>query len=188
MNLAKRRNIDNIVFKKMCLKDLVNYPEKFDFIYARWVLMYLKCPPMGINAMYAALKHGGIIACEDVDFSNQGVFSFPGTDVLTQWIDYWTENFKRLELKEIDFFNDIYLTMKNLRLSNFKLTTNQPILATQEEKSVLRLGMIGTKSSILKNKVATAEEYQIFLNEAEKFEKIDSVIGFVRNMLISAKK
>ena|SRR3990167_8330534 len=187
-SLAKKRGITNIVFEQMCLKDLLNYPRKFDLIYSRWVLMYLTSPIIGVETMVMALKDGGIIICEDVDFSNHSIFSFPKTDILNRWIFYWTKNFEILNLKKIDFFNDVYITMKKLNLQDFKLTTNQPILTSQDEKSILRLGMAATKSSILSNKAATEEEYLDFLNAAEEFEKIDSVIGFVRNMLISARK
>jgi 2-polyprenyl-3-methyl-5-hydroxy-6-metoxy-1,4-benzoquinol methylase len=186
--LAEKQGINNIIFKHMCLKDLVKFANKFDFIYSRWVLMYLKEPHVGVENMIIALKKRGILICEDVDFSNVSVFSFPRTHVLLQWMHYWTKNFEILELKKIDFFNDVYLTMKKLKLKHFKLKTNQPILSTSHEKSVLRLGMEATRSSILKNKAATEDEYQEFLDAAENFEQADSVIGFVRNILVSAKK
>lgn len=185
--LAKKRGIHNIIFEQRCLKDLVNYSNRFDFIYSRWVLMYLVSPSVGVEIMAMSLKKGGVIVCEDVDFSNHSVFSFPKTGILDRWIYYWAKNFELLNLKKIDFFNDVYLTMKKLNLSCFKLTTSQPILANKDEKSILRLGMIATKASILKNKAATEEEYLGFLSAAENFEKNDSVIGFVRNILISAK-
>jgi 2-polyprenyl-3-methyl-5-hydroxy-6-metoxy-1,4-benzoquinol methylase len=187
-SLAQRRGITNIIFEQMCLKDLANYSRKFDLIYSRWVLMYLISPAKGVETMAMTLKDDGIIVCEDVDFSNHSIFSFPKTDILNRWIYYWTKNFEILNLKKIDFFNDVYLTMKKLHLRDFKLATNQPILTSEDEKSTLRLGMTATKASILSNKAATEEEYLDFLNAAEEFEKLDSVIGFVRNMLISARR
>jgi SAM-dependent methyltransferase len=44
-------------------------PESFDISYSRWLLMHLNRPVDAMRSIYAALKPGGLMVCEEADMS-----------------------------------------------------------------------------------------------------------------------
>jgi SAM-dependent methyltransferase len=50
-------------------------PESFDVSYSRWLLMHLSQPVDAMRSIYAALKPGGLIVCEEADMS--AIYSEP---------------------------------------------------------------------------------------------------------------
>ena len=44
-------------------------PESFDVSYSRWLLMHLNRPVDAMRSIYAALKPGGLMVCEEADMS-----------------------------------------------------------------------------------------------------------------------
>jgi SAM-dependent methyltransferase len=44
-------------------------PESFDVSYSRWLLMHLSRPVDAMRSIYAALKPGGLMVCEEADMS-----------------------------------------------------------------------------------------------------------------------
>ena len=44
-------------------------PETFDVSYSRWLLMHLNRPVDAMRSIYAALKPGGVMVCEEADMS-----------------------------------------------------------------------------------------------------------------------
>lgn len=180
--LAKSKGISNIEFCQMSLEELPNLAEKFDFIYARWVLMYMFNKDDSIRYMYDTLNPNGIIICEDVDSVKSSIFSYPETDILQRWVTYWEANFNTLGLK-LNFFEDIYKSFLKLSLKNITIQTNQPILLTQEEKSVFRLGVNATQHNVL-----NIDAYSAFLKDIEVFEKQANLIWYFRNTIIAGIK
>lgn len=49
--------------------------DRFDIVYARFVLSHLATPDLGVTRMAACLKPGGMLVLEDVDF--RGSFCYP---------------------------------------------------------------------------------------------------------------
>ena len=44
-------------------------PESFDVSYSRWLLIHLNRPVDAMRSIYAALKPGGLMVCEEADLS-----------------------------------------------------------------------------------------------------------------------
>jgi SAM-dependent methyltransferase len=44
-------------------------PESFDVSYSRWLLIHLRRPVEAMRSIYAALKPGGLMVCEEADMS-----------------------------------------------------------------------------------------------------------------------
>jgi ubiquinone/menaquinone biosynthesis C-methylase UbiE len=180
--LAKSRGITNIEFCQMSLENIPSLKEKFDFVYARWVLMYVVNKTESIRYMYNALDFGGTLICEDIDSVKSSILAYPETDILEKWISYWESNFTTLGLK-INFFEEIYDNFSKLSLQNITLRANQPILLTQEEKSIFRLGINATRHNVV-----DVLNYNKFLDDVIRFEKQNSLIWYFRNTIIAGKK
>jgi hypothetical protein len=84
---------------------------------------------------------------------------------------------------KINFFEEIYDNFSKLSLQNITLRANQPILLTQEEKSIFRLGINATRHNVV-----DVLNYNKFLDDVIRFEKQNSLIWYFRNTIIAGKK
>jgi SAM-dependent methyltransferase len=89
---AAARGIANIDFRRL---DIVGEaaPGPFDFIHARFLLSHLREPAKAVARMREALRPGGAIALEDVDF--RGHFSLPPCAALDAYVRLYTEAARR---------------------------------------------------------------------------------------------
>ena len=67
--------------------------ERFDAIYARFLLSHLSNPELGLARMVACLKPGGLIVLEDVDFS--GCFCHPPRAAFADYVRWYEESARR---------------------------------------------------------------------------------------------
>jgi SAM-dependent methyltransferase len=67
--------------------------EKFDAIYARFLLSHLAKPEQGLSRMVACLNPGGLIVVEDVDFS--GHFCEPERASFTDYVRWYEQSARR---------------------------------------------------------------------------------------------
>jgi ubiquinone/menaquinone biosynthesis C-methylase UbiE len=63
--------------------------ETFDVVHARFVLTHLPDPARALAHMRAALRPGGTIVLEDIDF--RGHFSYPESPALWRYVDLYTQ-------------------------------------------------------------------------------------------------
>jgi ubiquinone/menaquinone biosynthesis C-methylase UbiE len=182
---AKHRNIQNIEFICLDVKDIASLNMKFDFIYGKWVLVFSPEPQLMLEKLYSVLKDGGILSYETNESAHGGSFSYPELEVVTQWFDMSYRFFSstgretRLGAKLHSFFS-------SLNLKNIHLRTNQPILITEEEKSVFRLGVQVGRQNWLK--LISEAECEDILSKLILMEKSDSIVGFYRNIIAIGKK
>jgi SAM-dependent methyltransferase len=184
---AKTLGITNIEFKQLAVDKLVELNTKYDLAYARWVLIFLQDPQEGLQAMYDCLKPRGILACEDCSANNVDVFAYPPSKVPQYFESVLVGNFKGLGLN-VNFGDSLYHRFKKLSCESLHIKFHQPALLTPEEKSVIRLGFISAKKSILELGTVSEEILNEMIREAELFEQQDNVLAFIRNVLVSGKK
>jgi len=67
--------------------------ERFDTIYARFLLSHLAVPEQGLARMIACLKPGGLLVVEDVDFS--GHFCRPERASFTDYVRWYEQSARR---------------------------------------------------------------------------------------------
>lgn len=66
--LARAARRPGCEYRQLDVADLRALPERFDVVYARYVLSHQPDPLRVLGAMLAVCKPGGIVAVEDVDF------------------------------------------------------------------------------------------------------------------------
>lgn len=89
---AESQQLFNLEFR---LSDITkNEPEgTFDVVHARFVLTHLSNPDQALIKMRQALRPGGIIVVEDIDF--RGYFSYPDSIALQRHVELYTETVRR---------------------------------------------------------------------------------------------
>src|SRR5262249_52903478 len=89
---AKEQGLTNIEFR---LEDIAQCEpqHQFDLVHARFVLTHLADPAAALARMCRALRPGGVIAIEDIDF--RGHFSHPENAAFCRYVQLYTETVRR---------------------------------------------------------------------------------------------
>ncbi len=67
--LAREAILDRVEFRTGSVYEPGIDPDSVDVTYARWLLVHLQRPVDAMRAIYAALKPGGVMVCEEADVS-----------------------------------------------------------------------------------------------------------------------
>lgn len=85
---AEQAEVVNVEFRVADLADGLGEAE-YDVVYARFVLTHLRDPAAGVATMVAALKPGGRLVVEDIDF--RGSFCEPGDLSFERYNEIYTQ-------------------------------------------------------------------------------------------------
>jgi ubiquinone/menaquinone biosynthesis C-methylase UbiE len=69
------------------------FASEFDLVHARFVLTHLADPARALANMRGALRPGGVILVEDIDF--RGHFAYPESAALTRYVELYSEIVRR---------------------------------------------------------------------------------------------
>jgi SAM-dependent methyltransferase len=89
---AEAQGVPNVEFRKAD-SDAPFGDAEFDLVYARFLLSHLSDPAATLHRMHAALKPGGQVLVEDIDFSAQ--FSHPENQSLSRYREIYTRVVRR---------------------------------------------------------------------------------------------
>ncbi len=137
--------------------------------------------------MYSCLKKDGVFSYEGVDVSDKEYFSYPTHPVVNKWFRLIHKNWKSNKM-HITFVKWLYQALKNAKASALKIDTNQIILTTPEEKSIIRFGLMSAIETYYKKNFVTQAEYEEMILKLKKVENSNTIVGYVRNILVSARK
>lgn len=85
---AKIQQAENVEFRKSGIGDSKLEPA-FDVVYARFLLTHLTDAPAAVCEMKQALRPGGVLIVEDIDF--RGHFCHPDSPALWRYIELYTQ-------------------------------------------------------------------------------------------------
>jgi ubiquinone/menaquinone biosynthesis C-methylase UbiE len=89
---AERHKLSNIEFRLAdAAKDELK--AEFDLVHARFLLTHLPDPGAALTKMRGALRPGGIVVVEDIDF--RGYFCHPECAALRRYVELYTETVRR---------------------------------------------------------------------------------------------
>jgi ubiquinone/menaquinone biosynthesis C-methylase UbiE len=89
----KQEKILNVEFKEFDVNNILLLEGEFDFIYCRMVLTHLPNVEDVLNKMFAKVKEGGILACEEPVISSGQ--SFPPSEALNEHIRLLSQLIKK---------------------------------------------------------------------------------------------
>jgi SAM-dependent methyltransferase len=86
---AADAGIDNVEFRSGDVMDPYLDAERFDLVYARFLLTHLPHPARAVSNMVARLASGGVLVIEDIDFT--GHFCDPPSAAFRRYVDVYTQ-------------------------------------------------------------------------------------------------
>jgi ubiquinone/menaquinone biosynthesis C-methylase UbiE len=186
--VAKEAGCLNIEFLQLDINSSLQiYYNQFDFIYGRWVIEFSKDTKFTFKELYSCLKKNGVFAYEGVDISDKEYFSYPRDRVVDEWFQLIYKNWKSNKM-DIHFVKWLYHAFRKVNALDLQIESNQAILKTPEEKSILRYGLTSVKETYYKKNFLNTEEYKLMVEKLINLEKSEKIVGYVRNILVSAKK
>jgi SAM-dependent methyltransferase len=164
---AKAQQLENIEFRYSdVMKDAIG--REFDLVHCRFVLTHLPDPVSAMANMYGALRSGGIVVVEDIDF--RGYFCYPDFEEHRQYVDLYIRTVERRggdacigpRLPEL---------LSGAGFQGIRINVVQPVGTDGEVKLI---------SPITMENIADAVIAEGFLSRAEADRIIDKLYTFAR--------
>lgn len=183
---AKKLNIKNIRFKQLSILDLDSLHEKFDFIYCRFLLVFLQNQQEVVNTIFRQLQSKGILALEEATVSAS--FCYPPSPVFDRWLQLWIA-LRKANNTVLDLGLQLPHMVQKAGCINIKNHLAQPVLSTTQEKRMLALNTREVTNSAINIGYAQKEEMEDLVNQLEKLAQDESrFIGYIRNTQVHGQK
>ena len=158
---AQQAEMSNVEFQVADLTDGLD-EDSYDVVYARFVLTHLADPEAGLAAMVRALRPGGRLVVEDIDYD--GAFSHPASDASRRHHELYTQAALR---NGGDPYIGRRLPMMLVEAGVERVTASiaQPAGIEGEVKLLPPLTVENIKAMVVKHGVASDEEVDAVVDE-----------------------
>ena len=135
---------------------------EFDFVYARFLLTHLTDPGAAVRRMLTALRVGGVVAVEDIDF--RGHFCYPDNLSFRRYVELYTQVVQRTGA-------DPYIgprlpsILLDCGCQNVQMNVVQPTGIEGEIKRMAPLTMENIADSVLAHGLALRQEIDQVIND-----------------------
>jgi ubiquinone/menaquinone biosynthesis C-methylase UbiE len=188
IGIARQNSVEqkNIQFEVMDIETYEPGNESYDFIFCRFILSHLQSPETVLLKLFNALKPGGKLAIEDVDF--QGHFSYPPNHAFTTYV-HWYEQVS-IRKGANPMIGPLLLTMMtNTGLQEISMNVELPTFFQGQGKQMGLLTMQSISNIVISEKLATAKEVEKIIQELIAFTADPGVImSLPRIFQISGKR
>jgi len=151
---AAARGVDNVSFRIATIEDLGQ--SGFDLACARMLLMHLRDPTSVAGLMVAAVRSGGVVAVEDLNFS--GSFTYPSCPAYDRRVGWYRETVRRCG-GDADIGPCLPAMLSSVGLTDIRVRVVQPAFLDGPHKHLQEISMIKQKAAVVAAGVASAEEY-----------------------------
>jgi ubiquinone/menaquinone biosynthesis C-methylase UbiE len=174
---AVDRRIDNVEFRALDIRERT-LDDSFDLVYARFLLTHLADPARALTALYRALRPGGMLIVEDVDF--KGIFAWPETAAFRRYCElYYAVVQKRGGDPDIGPRLPIMLT--DAGFTQVDMHVVQPMATQGEAKLLNPITLENIADAILHDGLASRLEIDSLIQELYAFaDDPRTVAGLVR--------
>src|SRR5215831_6828206 len=138
----------------------------FDLVYCRFLLIHLAEPERALREMFALLKPGGILVCEDGDLTGCG--SEPPS-ALDAFADLWGRLGPRRGL-DYTLGRRLYQMVLAAGFPAPEITFNQPVRARGEQKRLLELSVAEAGPAFVEAGLITAAELERTVFEMQRLK------------------
>ena len=152
---AAAQGLDHVSFRVAAVEDLAE--SSFDLSCARMLLMHLRDPSRVARSMVAAVRPGGIVAVEDVDFS--GSFTYPSCPAYVRRVAWYQETVRRRG-GDADLGPRLPALLSSVGLTDIRVRVVQPAFLDGPHKHLQELSMLKQKAAVVAAGVASAEAYE----------------------------
>ena len=172
-NEARNRKVENVEFRYSdIMREAVE--GKFDLIHCRFILTHLPDPVAALNHMYEALRGGGVLVVEDIDF--RGYFCYPDFEAHRRYVDLYIQTVERRggdpcigpRLPEL---------LATAGFQQIRMNVVQPAGTDGEVKLISPLTMENIADAVIAEKLATREEADRIIDELYAFARREGTVG-----------
>jgi 2-polyprenyl-3-methyl-5-hydroxy-6-metoxy-1,4-benzoquinol methylase len=169
--------INNVTFRTLNAYD-IDYEDEFDIVYSRFLLSHLTEPMRLLKKMKEALKPGGRLIVEDIDFS--GHFCFPASKDFELYQDYFVKAAKH-NGQNAHIGLSLFSLLEELGLRDVQYDVVQPSHHTGEGKWMAYNTMDRIKDTVIKQELASEGAVSAILANLKTFtEREDTIISLPR--------
>ena len=170
---AAGQELSNIEFRLMDITESAPTAE-FDLVHARFLLSHLADPAGALARMRGALRPGGVIVLEDIDF--RGHFSYPESNALARFVELYTETARR-KGADANIGPRLPSLLVDAGFENVQMHVVQPAGTTGEVKLLTPLTMENIAGSVVAAGLASEEEAKQLVAELYQYAQTAGTIG-----------
>jgi ubiquinone/menaquinone biosynthesis C-methylase UbiE len=184
-NEASELGLSWLEFRLADIAEL-NITSEFDLVYSRFLLTHLSDPASALSAMLRALKPGGIVVLEDIDF--RAHFCHPESEAFTKYVALYTEVVRR-NGGDANIGARLPELMAGSGGEKILLNVIQPAGMDEEVKSIAAITMENVADAMLKSGLSSAEELDRIVDELYALSRDNRVLmGFPRIVQVAGKR
>jgi ubiquinone/menaquinone biosynthesis C-methylase UbiE len=147
--------LDNIEFRRADVTTWIE-PAAYDVVYGRFIVSHLPGRPALIARLCSALRTGGILILEDIDFS--GAFSCPSNLAFGRSCDFYTQVISRRG-GDANAGAQLYRLCLDAGLQNVNVRVVQPTYAGRgPEKHLMLSTLVNIADAVLAEGLAAQED------------------------------
>ncbi|HZO57300.1 MAG TPA: methyltransferase domain-containing protein [Bryobacteraceae bacterium] len=150
-------------------------PEgEFDLIHARFVLTHLMDPAQALTRMRRALRKGGVVVVEDIDF--RGYFCYPESPAFWRYVELYTETVRRRGA-DPSIGPRLPSLLADAGFSDVQMNIVQPAGTKGEVKLLTPLTMENIADAVVAEGLADVEEIEGLVTRLYEHARTDGTIG-----------
>ncbi|HRO41681.1 MAG TPA: methyltransferase domain-containing protein [Flavipsychrobacter sp.] len=174
---AAQSGVKHVTFHSMSAYDL-EQKHQYDIAYSRFLLSHLTQPEIVLHAMAAAVKPGGAVIIEDIDFS--GHYCYPQRRSFSAYVNLFTKAANN-NGHNANIGLSLYKMMKDVGLNKVTFNVIQPAFLSGEGKWMAFYTLDKIRRTVVAQKIATEAEVNELLEDLQRFtEDKDSIISMPR--------
>ncbi len=147
-------------------QDSLGEESAYDFVYARFLLSHLASPEQAMQKLLKALRPGGILSVEDVDF--RGHFSHPQSPAFDRYVQLY-EGAGRKNGGDPWIGPRLLGMLMDGALNQVKLQVALPTFYEGEGKLMALLTMQNIRDTVIAAQLATEQEVDRIISELNEF-------------------
>jgi ubiquinone/menaquinone biosynthesis C-methylase UbiE len=166
-NEASSQRLEQVSFQQTEI-DKYNFQPVFDLVYARFLLTHLSRPERALRKMHDALRPGGVLVIEDIDFS--GHFCWPDCAAFRQYIALYAEAAKR-QSADPNIGPRLPRMLLDVGCAGVQLNVVQPASIDGEVKLVAPLTLENIADAVIAAELASRAELDCLIAELYEFAR-----------------
>ena len=170
---AVAHNLTNIAFQPGNIAESAP-AGSFDFVHTRFVLTHLTNPSQALTHIRAALRRGGTVVLEDIDFS--GYFCYPDCAALGRYVQLYTETTRRRGV-DANIGPRLPSLLAEAGFENIQVNIVQPSGFEGEVKLITPLTMENIADAVIAEGLATAKEIDGIVSDLYNFANTPGTLG-----------